>query len=177
MSTDFFTWDDEITSNGSNFTTLMPGTYEGVITGIEKGRWQRSGEMFNCPYAEISITVADDGNGKSALVKDNLFLSRKAEFKIAGFLMALGLKKKDEPIRASKIDQAKGKNVKVVVTCQYKDPTTHKYVPLNAEQAANALEEGTTVFNNVKRYEPSEVVQEQDDGFSYNFDQFGYQGN
>ncbi len=170
MSTqsDFFNWDDEITSNGSNFVTLMPGTYEGIVTGIEKGRWPHPGKMFNCSYAKISISVSDDGNGNSALVTDHLFLARKAEFRIAMFLMALGLKKKDENIRADRIEKALNQNVKIVVACQRENEKNY----LSAEEATHALENGETVYNRIKRYEPSDKQPVGNDDF--NFSQFGY---
>ncbi|MDE5757654.1 MAG: hypothetical protein K2H85_03470 [Allobaculum sp.] len=175
MSTDFFKWDDEITSNGNEFVVLMPGTYEGVITKVEKGRSDRPGELYGCPYADVSISISDDGQGNAGFVKDRIYLSRKMEFKIGSLLMALGLKKKDEPIRASKLLQAEGMNVKVVLICQYKNTTDGKYYTLGSEQVSSALEQGTNVYNSVKRYEPSDNPVKKDDSFS--FDQFGYQGS
>lgn len=172
---DFFTWDDEITSNGNEFTILMPGTYEGTVTKIEKGRSQNKGELYGCPYAEVSISIPDDGKGNSGFVKDKIYLSRKTEFKVAMFLMALGLKKKDEPIRVNRLLEAEGMSVKVVLTCQYKNTTTGKYCTLGPEQVSSALEQGTDVYNNIKRYEPSDNPVKKDDSFS--FDQFGYQGS
>lgn len=168
---EFFGWDDEITSNGSEFTTLLPGTYEGEITKVTKGRWDKAGNMYGCPYAEVTVSVLTP-EGNTALVKDNLFLSRKTEFKIAAFLMALGLKKKDESIKASRIDKAQGKNVKIIVTCQYKVGT--KYQDLDSEQAANALKEGVNVYNSIKQYLPSDKKESQDGTFS--FGKFGYAG-
>ncbi len=173
---DFFNWDDEITSNGSDFVTLMPGTYKGTITNVTKGRWNKKGEMIGCPYAEVSISIPDDGNGNSAVIKENLFLARKMEFKIASFLMALGLKKKDEPIRASQIEKAKDKKIKVTLVCQVKT-STGEYRNLTPQEAAEALEAGETVFNSVKRYEPSDEQPKDEqltqDG-SFNFKSFGY---
>lgn len=177
---DLMSWDDDITCNGSSFTLLLPGTYEGVITKIEKKRETRPGKMQNYNYAEITITVNDDGNGNRGIVKNRLYLSHKLEFKIAEFLEILGLKKKDEIAKAYIIDKALGKNVRIVVTCDYKNSVTNTYHSLDKEQLPNALKEGVKVFNSVKKYEPSTLSSDnqnsQEDGFNYNFDQFGYEG-
>lgn len=167
MAEDFFNWNDEVEDDGDGWTTLLPGTYEGTITKIEKKRWEGAGKMNGCPYAEVSIKVAVEG-GKDAIVTDNLYLSRSMEWKIGMFLSALGLKKKGDPIKASAIDKALHKLVKVVVTCKLdKD---HDYLELSdAEQVQSYIDSGVDVYNNVKKYAPSESAEVSDDAFGFEF--------
>lgn len=144
---DFIGWDDVIESDGNEFTVLMPGKYIGTVSKIERKVSESAGKMNGCRYAEIGIAI--DGGG---YVSDKLFLAKSMEWKIGMFLGALGLKKKGEPIQASKIFDAEGKKVEVTIGC--KGDKDAGYCKYTAEEAQAAIDNDLTVYNEVKGYAP-----------------------
>lgn len=162
---EFFDWEDEITSDGDEFVTLSPGTYPMVINSIEKCRDEGVGKMNGFPYAEVTMSVGTD---KKATIKDRLYLAKNMEWKIGQFLSAMGLKVKGEPISVSRIMDASGMSGMVVVECQAgKDDG---YRTLNEAEAKQWINEERTVYNKIKRY----VKAPEGDGF--NSDEFGFAG-
>lgn len=151
---DFFNWNDNVTADSSEFITLMPGKYFGKVSKIDKKHWEGNGKMNGCPYAEVTIE-AKDADGRAAYIKDNLFLARSVEWKIGQFLHAFGLKKKGEPVRVDAIMKPLGKTCVVTVECQG-DKSTN-YMALEAKTAQQFLDEGRTVFNKIKAYEPDDA--------------------
>lgn len=163
---DFFEWSDTVTQDASEFVTLMPGKYTGKITKIEKKRWEGTGKMNGCPYAEITVEATD--GEVTGYVKDNLFLARSLEWKIGQFLHAFGLKKKDEPVKADRIMKALNKSCTVTVECQGDKSTG--YITLDAKVAKEMLDEGRPVYNKIKNYESIDEseIENNDSEFGFN---------
>lgn len=102
-------WDDEITQE-SEFVLLEPGVYEFTVTNFDREYFDGSEKMSPCPKAEIELEVTDS-QGRSAKIFENLFLNKKAEWKLSEFFIAIGQKKKGEPLKMDwrKVLGAKGK--------------------------------------------------------------------
>ena len=152
MNTEFFEWGDTVTKDANEFVTLMPGKYTGKITKIEKKRWEGTGKMNGCPYAEVTVEATD--GEVTGYVKDNLFLARSLEWKIGQFLHAFGLKEKDEPVKADRIMKALNKTCTVTVECQAGKEENYK--TLSSEDAKYSLDKGYNVYNKIKAYESLE---------------------
>ena len=90
-------WDDEIESDGSDFTLLDEGDYDFVVKKFERGRFDGSDKMSACPKAILTLQVGDGENQTTVI--ENLFLNRKAEWKISSFFRSIGLKKHGEKLR------------------------------------------------------------------------------
>ena len=90
-------WDDEIENDGSDFTLLDEGDYDFVVKKFERGRFDGSDKMSACPKAILTLQVGD-GENQTTII-ENLFLNRKAEWKISSFFRSIGLKKHGEKLR------------------------------------------------------------------------------
>lgn len=148
---DFFTWDDEVTSDGAQFIALRPGKYVGKVTAIDKKIWSGGGKMTNCPMAEVKIEV--DTNLGKTFVTDRIFLSKSMEWKIGQFLYAFGLKKKGEAVKASSIINALGKQCEITVGAKH--GKEFQFQPIESDEDFNKAEEnGWPIFNEIKKYSP-----------------------
>ena len=76
-------WDDEI-SQENEFVILPDGEYNFKVTGFEK--------------ATIYLYI-EAPNGDSAVVKEQLLLHTKMEWKLSEFFISIGQKKHGEPLR------------------------------------------------------------------------------
>lgn len=85
-------WDSEILEDGSSFTLLDPGEYDFTVEKFERKLSKNGNKM-----AALTLKVTD-GN-VSTTVFDNLTLVKSAEWKLSSFFGALGLKKKNEPLK------------------------------------------------------------------------------
>ena len=83
-------WDDEI-SQESNFVLLEPGDYDFTVTSFERKRFGGSDKMCACNQAVLHIDVGE------ATIFDNLFMNKKAEWRISQFFAAIGQKQKGVP--------------------------------------------------------------------------------
>ncbi len=167
---EFFGWDDEIAFDEPEFITLVPGKYVASIYKVERKR-KNSGKFNGSLYAEISLAV-EDGTGQTAFIKDELLLVRSMEFRIRNFLRAVGAIEatgEGEPIRASLISQAVGRNVFVTIGCQKKNSSTGKYDDLTSEEAKKLIDNGDTIYNTVRKYEPKPVKEAAE-----SMDEFGF---
>lgn len=91
------TWDDEIQNDGEGFRVLPEGEYDFTVTDFTRGRFEGSAKMAACPKAELTIKIHDpDGD---VTVSENLFLNRKAEWKLCQFFTAIGHRKHGETLR------------------------------------------------------------------------------
>lgn len=89
-------WDDEI-SLESEFELLPAGEYNFYVDSIEKGHFGGSEKMSPCPQANLTIIVKK-ADGKEAKIFDTLYLNTKAEWRLSQFFIAIGQKKKGEPL-------------------------------------------------------------------------------
>lgn len=112
-------WDDEISAE-NEFELLPEGEYKFRIEALERGRFNGSAKMAACPQANLTIAVTKE-NGKEAKVFDTLYLNTKAEWKLSQFFVAIGQKKKGEPLTMNwgKVPGSTGK-LKLVIN-EYTD--------------------------------------------------------
>lgn len=90
-------WDDEI-SKESEFTLLPEGDYNFTVVGFNRGRHNGSAKLPACNKAELELKV-DDGKGNTGTILHSLFLHTKTEGMISAFLIAIGQKKRGEPVK------------------------------------------------------------------------------
>jgi hypothetical protein len=93
------TWDDEIQNDGEGFRVLPEGEYDFTVTDFTRGRFEGSAKMAACPKAELTITIHDPEPEGDVTVSENLFLNRKAEWKLCQFFTAIGHRKHGETLR------------------------------------------------------------------------------
>lgn len=87
-----FDWNSEIVTD-SSFVLLKPGIYEFKVMNFERAKFSGSDKMGPCPKAILKININNE-----ATVSDNLFLHKKAEWKLSEFFRSIGLKKHGEPL-------------------------------------------------------------------------------
>ena len=93
-------WDETITQDAKEFTILPEGDYPFMVKSVEKSRFNGSEKMPACYQANINIAIksALDPDGE-VIVKFNLLLHSKVEWRISEFFASIGLKKKGQPLR------------------------------------------------------------------------------
>lgn len=91
-------WDDQIENEGTDFEPLPAGTYAFTVNSMERGRFPGSEKMAACNMANLDLIVKD-GEGNERHLFDSLYLNSKAEWRLSQFFMAIGQKKKGEPLR------------------------------------------------------------------------------
>ena len=91
------TWDDEIKNDGEGFRVLPEGEYDFTVTDFARGRFEGSAKMAACLKAELTIKIHDPEG--DVTVTENLFLNRKAEWKLCQFFTAIGHRKHGETLR------------------------------------------------------------------------------
>lgn len=93
---DALDWDGEIEEE-SEFVLLPEGEYSFMVTGLNRGRFEGSEKMSPCPKAELELLIIHDD--KDVKVFENLFLHKKAEWKLSEFFISIGQKKHGEPLK------------------------------------------------------------------------------
>ena len=91
-------WNDYIENEGEEFVTLPEGDYDYTVTLFEKGEYPGSAKIEPCKKAILELTVVVPGVGKS-VIKEQLLLSQKTEWKLCEFFTAIGERKKGEPLQ------------------------------------------------------------------------------
>ncbi|MEK4283242.1 DUF669 domain-containing protein [Ureibacillus sp. FSL K6-0165] len=91
-------WDDTIEKDDGGFILLPEGDYDFTVTKFERARFQGSAKMPPCNQAKLELTVHSQEYG-DVKVFHNLFLHTKTEWQLSQFFMAIGQKKKGEPLR------------------------------------------------------------------------------
>lgn len=131
-------WDDEI-SQEQEFELLPAGVYEFTVEKMERGRYGGSEKMAACNKADLTLSLKDPETGVAGTVFDTLYLSSKAEWRLSQFFLAIGQKKKGEPLRPnwSQVPASTGR-VEIEV---------NKYTDKNGNPKEN---------NRVKKYLPYE---------------------
>lgn len=92
-----FGWDDTIENESSDWVLLPEGDYDFEVTSFERARHNGSAKLPPCNKAVISIHI-DSPNG-STTIQHNLFLHSKCEGMLSAFFIAIGQKKRGEPLR------------------------------------------------------------------------------
>lgn len=92
-------WDAEIENEGQEFVVAEPGDYDFVVTGFERARFAGSDKMPPCNQAKLTIKLDDvPGAAGECIVKHNLFLHSKTEWKLCEFFTAIGQRKKGQRV-------------------------------------------------------------------------------
>lgn len=91
-------WDAEIENEGREFITAEPGDYNFTVIGFERGRFAGSDKMPACNQAKLSIRLDVPGVNGECIVKHNLFLHSKSEWKLCEFFTAIGQRKKGQRV-------------------------------------------------------------------------------
>ena len=87
-------WDEEGYSDEGGFTLLPEGTYQFMVEGFERKRFEGSDKMAPCPKAELKLTVMTDTGVET--VTATLMLNTKTTWRIAQFFESLGYQKNPE---------------------------------------------------------------------------------
>lgn len=90
-------WDDEIVEE-SSFVILKPGKYSFTVRNLERGRFEGSDKMGPCNKATIELSIFNE-QGQEAMVREQLLLNRKMEWKLSEFFISIGQKKHGEPLK------------------------------------------------------------------------------
>lgn len=91
-------WDAEIENEGQEFIVAEPGDYDFVVTGFERARFAGSDKMPPCNQAKLSIKLVMPGASGECIIKHNLFLHSKTEWKLCEFFTAIGQRKKGQKV-------------------------------------------------------------------------------
>lgn len=90
-------WDEEISKEGPEFILLPAGDYDFEVSSFERGRFDGSEKMSACNKAILNIKIETDEG--VAVIVHNLFLHQKTEGFLSEFFMAIGQKKKGQPLK------------------------------------------------------------------------------
>ncbi len=103
-------WDAEIENEGSEFVVAEPGEYGFTVTSFERGRFEGSAKMPPCNMAKLSVKL-DMPNGENCVIKHNLFLHSKTEWKLCEFFTAIGQRRHGEKVAMNwnAVPNAKGR--------------------------------------------------------------------
>lgn len=91
-------WDAEIENDGNDFVVAEPGDYNFVVTGFERARFNGSEKMPPCNQAKLTIKLEIPGATGECVVKHNLFLHSKSEWKLCEFFTSIGQRKKGQRV-------------------------------------------------------------------------------
>ena len=91
-------WDSEIENEGSEFIVAEPGDYDFTVIGFERARFAGSDKMPPCNQAKLSIRIDIPGASGECVIKHNLFLHSKTEWKLCEFFTAIGQRKKGQRV-------------------------------------------------------------------------------
>ena len=90
-------WDAEIENEGSEFVVAEPGEYSFTIVGFERGRFPGSAKMPPCNQAKLSVKL-DLPDGGNCIIKENLFLHSKSEWRLCQFFTSIGQRRHGEKV-------------------------------------------------------------------------------
>lgn len=91
-------WDAEIENDGQEFVVAESGDYNFVVTGFERARFAGSEKMPPCNQAKLTIKLEMPGAAGECIIKHNLFLHSKSEWKLCEFFTAIGQRKKGQKV-------------------------------------------------------------------------------
>lgn len=98
-----FGWDDEISNEGTPFVLFPAGDYPFTVTNFERSTYQPAPGYphkvpTGCLMAVLSLDFVNPATGEKTTIKENLYLYEKGEWRISEFFVAIGQKKKGEPV-------------------------------------------------------------------------------
>ncbi len=94
-------WDDTINREEQEYILIPEGDYPCQIVNLEKTRHEPrpGGKIPACNKAILTVRVADPATGAPVDLNYNLYLHTSQEWKLCEFFMAIGQKRKGEPLR------------------------------------------------------------------------------
>ncbi len=90
-------WDAEIENEGDPFVVAENGDYDFTVVNFERTRFAGSPKMPPCNQAKLSIKL-DMPNGGECIIKHNLFLHSKTEWRLCEFFTAIGQRKHGQKV-------------------------------------------------------------------------------
>lgn len=90
-------WEDEINNEGGEYILLPEGDYDFTVLKVERTRHGGSEKVPPCNMAKVTFTVW--GAEDKTEITENYFLCNKFEWKLSQLFLAVGLKKRGEPLR------------------------------------------------------------------------------
>ena len=104
-------WDAEIEKEGSEFVVAEAGDYNFTVVGFERSRFAGSTKMPACNQAKLSLRLDIPGAPGECVVKCNLFLHSKSEWKLCEFFTSIGLRQKGQRVTMNwnAVPNAKGR--------------------------------------------------------------------
>lgn len=101
-------WNSNIEDDGREYTLLPTGDYPFTVVKFEKGYFEGSAKVGPCPRADLTLAIEHDG--KTVNLQTQLLLDRAFEWKIGGFFVSIGEKRKGEKLKMNwaKVLGAKG---------------------------------------------------------------------
>ena len=102
-------WDAYIEKE-SEFVVLPEGDYDFIVTSFEKGWFDGSAKVEACNKAMLELTIKAPGLGTS-IVKEQLLLSDKVEWKLCEFFRCIGQKQHGTGVKMdwNKVPNARGR--------------------------------------------------------------------
>ncbi|MCD8026923.1 MAG: hypothetical protein LUF33_08415 [Clostridiales bacterium] len=121
-----YDWEDEIKDEGSDFVLLPEDDYDFRIKCFERARYSGSDKIPPCNLAKVTFIIY--GAEETVEITDNFYLYSKFEWKLSSLFLAIGLKKRNEPVKMNwnKITGATGKCRVYVDTYVKKDGSQGK---------------------------------------------------
>ena len=92
-----YNWDDVITEDATEFPLLPEGDYDFEVESYERARHPGSDKLPPCNKAIVKIRIEEAAG--TVYINHNLFLHSKTEGMLSAFFAAIGMKKKNEPMR------------------------------------------------------------------------------
>lgn len=92
-------WNDFIQNDGNEveFVLLPEGDYDFTVTNFERGEHPGSAKIPACHKAILELTIKTS-NGV-AIVRENLFLTPEAEWKLCQFFRSIGFRAHGQKVR------------------------------------------------------------------------------
>jgi len=142
-----YDWDDEISNDSPEFTTLPKGRYPFTVVDLERERHGGSEKLPPCNKAVAHLKF-DGGELGTTTLKENLFLHSKTEGILCAFFASIGQRQHGEKLKMdwSKVLGARGE----------------------AELGIREYDKDgeTRTINQVKKYLPREDVAQSGTGYT-----------
>lgn len=94
-----YDWGDTITADVKEFIVLPDGDYDFIVDRFERGQFEGSEKMPACPTAILYIKIDTPLSPESVIIRHQLMLHSKVEWKLSEFFAAIGQKKKGQPLQ------------------------------------------------------------------------------
>lgn len=93
-----FDWNSEITEDGQEFILLPEGDYVFTVSQFERKWYEGSAKLPACNMAELTLDIQNE-EGRTAHIKNRLFLAQSTQWRVGQFFVCIGLKQKGENYR------------------------------------------------------------------------------